>query len=273
MKKCPFDFLRKKPEAVESKEPIPLLEVFRLHPSGISIEKANNKLNGSANENAIKYCGPYIHANQAGWWINPGFDADITYLGNGEWREEYHSDYEPLHEMLIESNISKTDKFKNKGRTLIGKVWNIPDLFQIWTGCIFKTPPGWSLHIRSPINFTEVHKRPFWIQEAMIESDWLFYDIWMNLEFHQPNTTVKIRRDMWPPLAQIVPVKRESYHSNWTAKDEVMDSSNPSHKEVWDFWQEYNYQKWISEGEKDPTTYHRTRKIALRYLYPEDGSH
>jgi len=263
--KCPFNFPKKKPEEINSEC---WLKVFRLHPSGVGIEKANNKLNGDANEGAVKYCGPYIHANQAGWWLTSPVDVDITYRGNGKYDEKFYSEYEPLEKFVIKSSLRPNDKFRDEGRTLIGKGNAAPEVYQIWTGCIFRTPPGWGLHVRTPINFTEVHRRPFWIQEGMLETDWMAYDIWINLEFHTVNQTVSLRRNMWPPLAQIIPVRRESYQSKWSMTDEILDSSREDHKDVWDFWQEYNWRKWKAMGEKDTRTYHKTRKEAMRHLYP-----
>jgi hypothetical protein len=253
---CPFDKTEHPPEH--------FLKIYRLHPDGIKIEKANNKLSGSANAGAVKYCGPYIHANQSGWWIYPPFDVDLTYLGEGKWEETILSDYEPTHQIVIDSNVKPNDKFKDNRRMLVGKGLAAPEIYQIWTGCTFKTPPGWGLHMRTPVNFTEAFKRPFWIQEGILETDWLQYDIWINLEFHTVNQKACLRRNMWPPLAQILPVRRDSYQSNWSTSDEIIDSSNPDHEEVWTFWQDYNYAKWLSSGEKDPLTYHKMRKEKAR---------
>lgn len=263
--KCPFKFPSKKLEPIEGDH---TLRIYRLHPSGAIFEKANNKLSGDANEGAVKYCGPYIHANQSGWWVNPPFDMDISYNGDGTYTEKLLDDFENLENYVIRSNLRKEDKFRDVTRSLLGKGLAAPDVYQIWTGCVFRTPPGWCLHIRSPINFTESHKRPFWIQEGILETDWMAYDIWLNVEFIRPGELVKFRRNMWPPLAQIVPVRRESYHAKWEKSDEIMDSSKPEHKDVWDFWQEYNFRKWKLMGEKDTRTYHKTRKEALKSLYP-----
>jgi hypothetical protein len=83
---------------------------------------------------------------------------------------------------------------------------------QIWTGCIFETPPAWGLPLRSAINCADDR---FQVMEAMLETDWLQQDIWLNVAFHSPCERVELRRDSWPPLAQNVPVRRDAYEGAW----------------------------------------------------------
>jgi hypothetical protein len=130
----------------------------------------------------------------------------------------------------------------------------------IWTGCVFRTPPGWCLQIRSPINIAL--DTPFRVQEAILETDWMQYDIWMNLKFTRYNEWVSFRAGQTHPIAQLVPVKRESYDPKWRLEDNVFNSPDvPSDaaEQVFERWHEYNYQKWLRLGEKDSTTHNRQR--------------
>ncbi len=257
------------------------MSIYRLHPDGARFENAEPTRKGEAHKSqnevgALRFCGPFVHAGSCGVWAYPPVDMDITYLGDGQWDIEQLSEYTPLDGIVIKNNLRTEDKFRSiyrGGRISVGKVE--PDLIQIWTGCIFRTPPGWGLHVRQPINFPEAYNRPYHIQEGIIESDWLWYDIWFNIRFHRANEKAELRRDMWPPLAQLVPVRKEAY-AKCEIQDQILDRKTEDGGEVWDFWQEYNYQKWYAKNEKDSRTYNRTRKLLRgeerRNKSPGDGS-
>ena len=136
------------------------------------------------------------------------------------------------------------------------------NVLSIWTGCIFKTPPGWCLQIRSPINIDL--DQPYRIQEGMLETDWMQYDIWMNLKFFRYNEPVRLRRNQRYPLAQLVPVRRESYDGKWNLQDNTINCAGPEKEksiEIFDSWNLYNYKKWGSgNGEKDPATHNKERR-------------
>ena len=55
------------------------LEVWRLHPNGIKIVPADPRLLGEAPPGALKWCGPFLYANKAGWWVYPPADIDVVY--------------------------------------------------------------------------------------------------------------------------------------------------------------------------------------------------
>jgi hypothetical protein len=139
---------------------------------------------------------------------------------------------------------------------------------QIWTGCIFQTAPGWSLHLRSPINLPP---GPAHVMEAMIEADWLQYDIWLNLAFDRRDEVLSLRREGWPPIAQLVPVRRESYEAQWRLESEVVNRNSPEAEAVVDYFVEYNRRKFAGDGKdprshehptltKDSATYFKERK-------------
>jgi hypothetical protein len=152
------------------------------------------------------------------------------------------------------------------GRTKfsLGKVE--PGVAQIWTGLIFKTPPGWSLHIRSPIN---THPKAYRIMEGILETDWMQYDIWLNIVFDRPGKA-EFRRDGWPPIAQIIPVQRQTY-SPWSITVQDANRDDPDANQTLEFWMNYNEEKFGRGGQqyladgvsKDSTTFFRNRKRIL----------
>ena len=282
MSKCPFSIFHsnknrleeEKPSIIEDYTDNPFLRIRRLHPNqGARIVKANAKLKGpdgqcETNEwprkDALSKCGPYVHANQMGWWIFPGVDLDATYHGDGNWSLQEYTEFDknaeneflnslPPYEYKTESGEIKT--MRHEGRMHVNAGMADKNIIQIWTGCSFRTPPGWVLLIRSPINAEESYNRPYHIQEGVIESDWMDYDIWTNVVVNRVHETFSIRQDMWPPLAQIIPIRREAYEANWDVDDRVISGDDPE----WANWQDYNFKKWQQENEKESKTYFRER--------------
>jgi len=284
MSKCPFAMFHSnknrleedKPSLIEDYDGSPFLRIRRIHPTqGAKIFPANRHLRGPNGEcetegwpraDAVKRCGPYVHANSMGWWIFPGVDMDVTYHGDNNWEVHEYTTFDaeaekdfyktlPSYEYKTVDGEVKTFEHQNRGHVNAGLADK--NILQIWTGMIFRTPPGWGLLIRSPINAEESYDRPYHIQEGVIESDWMDYDIWTNLVFTRVHEKVQIRRDMWPPLAQIIPVRRESYEEKWAVDDRLMSADDPE----WASWQDYNYKKWQRQNEKDGKTYYKERAI------------
>jgi hypothetical protein len=247
------------------------LKVWRLHPSSCSIIRAERTLDGTAPRAAVRFCGPFTHANQAGFWVYPPVDVDIAWRGGDDFEWELLTPYPDLEEGLIRLLVAGEDGTGVDAwlpRTKF--TWGLVDegVVQIWTGCIFQTPPGWGLHLRSPINLPP---GPAHVMEAMIESDWLQYDIWLNIAFDREGETLSLRRDAWPPIAQLVPVRRESYEAHWQLESELMNRNSPGAEAVFEYFVDYNRRKFASGGKdrlspddptltKDSATYFKERK-------------
>tara|TARA_B100001094_G_scaffold298823_1_gene323008 strand:- start:1064 stop:2011 length:948 start_codon:yes stop_codon:yes gene_type:complete len=284
MSKCPFSVFHsnknrleeEKPSVIEDYTDDPYLRIRRIHPTqGSRIVKANSKLKGPDGQcetlewprkDALSRCGPYVHANQMGWWIFPGVDIDMTYHGDGAWDVNEYTKYDTEAEQKLYDDLpkyeyktedGKTGVFRSSPRAHVNAGLADKNIIQIWTGCIFRTPPGWCLLIRSPINACESYNRPYHIQEGVIESDWMDYDIWINVVVNRTHEKITLRQDMWPPIAQIIPVRREAYEANWAVDDRVISADDPE----WASWQDYNFKKWERENEKDSKTYFKERSI------------
>lgn len=250
------------------------LEIWRLHPGGVRIVAAEKTLGGTAHTEGVKWCGPFSTSNALGWWVFPPLDFDVLWRGGKTFEhkilQEYtDQDYHDLRGLIRpEDGVDPTVWSPPGGRTKF--TWGAvePGVAQVWTGCIFRTPPGWGLQVRSPINFPQ---RPFYIQEGILETDWLQYDIWLNLKFTRKNRWAFFRRNEFPPLAQLVPIRRDVYDPKWTATEGLINRDDPESEKIFKFWVNYNRQKYESGGnqfltpldlslKKDSTTYHRVRK-------------
>ena len=250
------------------------LKIWRLHPSGCPVVPAERTLQGTANRGAVRWCGPFTNANKSGWWLYSPVDIDIVWNGGKDFDYTLHTPYDDTDRHLVEFLADEEDRehmfrwLGPAGRTKF--TWGLLEdgVVQIWTGCIFSLPSEWGLHLRSPVNLP---RQPYYVMEAVIEADWLQYDIWLNLAFDRPGETARLRREGWPPIAQIVPVRRESYDARWSLDEETINRNSDEAERAFRFFVEYNRKKFAGEGTepiafsdppatKDPATYFKERK-------------
>ena len=230
------------------------LKIWRLNPKSIKVERAEKTLKNTANESGVKWCKSYSSVNEMGWWIYSPVDIDITWRGGKIFEHKLLEEWSPLEHQLLKSvsdsndNVNVEDFCPASGRShfTFGSV--DVGVVQIWTGCIFKTEPGWCLQIRSPINCPP---RDFYVMEGILETDWMQYDIWVNLVFTKENETIQIRKNSFPPLAQIIPIRRESVEGDWKIeKDTLINKDDPEDKDVIEYWLQYNHKKFSCGGKQ-----------------------
>jgi uncharacterized protein DUF6065 len=254
------------------------LRLWRLHPDGCPIRPAEKTLGGEADRDGVRYCGPFTNANKAGWWLFPPVDMDIVWRGGREFEWDVLTPYTNADELLIrllaDEEADAVDRWLLPGgrsKFTFGKVGE--GIVQIWSGCIFQTPPGWNLYLRSPANFPA---RPFRVMDAVLETDWLQYDVWLNLIFEREGTVAQLRRDGWPPLAHLVPVRRETHEVRWDLTEETISRNSPEAEAAFEYFVQYNKRKFASGGRnlleaenpelglKDSSTYYKEKKRMLR---------
>lgn len=249
-----------------------LLNIWRLHPKSVRLQAAESTLNGTANPDGVRWCKPYATANAAGFWLFPPIDIDILWKGDREFEYRFHEQWPASDHDLVQSLVNPTQPYnvemfcpRDGGRSKASFGTVDPAVVQMWTGCIFETPPGWCLHIRPPVNTPFPGYR---VMEGILETDWLQYDIWTNIVFEEKGRWIEFRKNQWPPLAQLIPMKRESVMHEWkTGTDEFLNRETPAGNRVTDFWLEYNHRKFGMGGKqplskdrtKDSATYHKVR--------------
>jgi len=252
----------------------PRLRIWRLHPNGIRLEQAKAGLLGGVHPEAMKYCGPFTTANKSGWWVYPPLDFDVCYHTNRLWEYRILSEYPDAEEQLLRRMRDKHGSksiHEVEGKLLLGphdlakRKFSFgvvePDVFQFSSGCIFQLPRGWALHISNPINVSG--DNPFLVQEAIIEVDWLPVDHWFNFKWipSRKGHWASIRRNQIAPIAQIVPVIRDSYDETWTVEDRILNESDTDSIAAYRSWDEFYFEKFVAKDmKKDPTTYWRKRK-------------
>jgi hypothetical protein len=257
------------------------LKIYKTHPKACRIEKAEKTLKNTADNNGIKWCMPYKIANQMGFWIYPPIDFEITWHGGKDFTyknyEDYDdSDYGIVHGMLRAPELAKSEKWNHLGIGRSKFTYGLVEagVVQVYTGCIFKTSPNWCMQIRSPINFPE--RQPYYVMEGILETDWMQYDIWINLVFTQKFKPLRFKPDDQNPIAQLVPVHRQSFTSDWDMNTKMINDDSHDAKSAARFYIDYNVQKFTSGGnnnisdydKKDSTTFVKQKQKNLN----KDGS-
>lgn len=241
---------------------------WKLHPKASKIAPAEKSCLGTANKSGIKWCGPYSAANSFGFWVYPPVDVEIFY--DGSKFSSIEEDYSNDDYILLKSLVKPEDKVNiekwcspHYGRTKFTYGEADKNVVQIWTGLILQTPPGYCLQIRSPINFP---KNDYHVMEGILETDWMQYDIWINL-ICDKNKKIIIKKDF--PIAHLVPIKRESIN-NWEIETETVNRKTRSSNSVFRYFIQYNRKKFEKGGNqlltadgsltKDSTTYFKEKK-------------
>jgi hypothetical protein len=259
------------------------LNIWRLHDASVRLDHAESTLKGTANADGVKYCGPFRQANSLGWWVFSGFDIDIIWRGHDKFEHKLYQPYPATDYKLVKGLCRPEDDIEierfcppRHGRTKLSWGQVEDNVFQFWSGCIFQTSPGWCLHVRDPVNFSGT--RPFRLMEGILETDWMYYDIWFNLVFTQKNRWARIRKESCIPLAQLLPIRRDTFDSRWEVdRDQTIGRGDPEAEKIFSYWLKYNRRKFCGRGNnplsatdpnirKDSATFWKERATAVRKL-------
>jgi len=82
-----------------------------------------------------------------------------------------------------------------------------PGGLQVWTGCIAKTAPGWSLLVRGVANLP--HSQSYQTLEGIIETDHWFGPLFDNVRILKTDIPIEFRSDV--PFLQVQPVRKDFY--------------------------------------------------------------
>jgi hypothetical protein len=129
-------------------------------------------------------CLPLLIANQAGWFLLNPYKVALTWLGGAS------IDSITVEYLSGQSPFSCSSHF---GSGIV--TWTIPYLF--------RTPPGFNLHVRGPANWPKDGITP---TEGIVETDWAQATFTMNWVLTRPNHTVVFEEG--EPICMIVPQAR-----------------------------------------------------------------
>jgi hypothetical protein len=101
----------------------------------------------------------------------------------------------------------------------------------VWTGCIAKSAPGWSLLVRGVANLPSASYQMF---EGIIETDHWFGPLFNNLRIIKTDIPVEFRSDV--PFLQVQPVHKDVYADKFLQNYAVKNFDQLSRQD-WDAFQ------------------------------------
>ena len=184
----PYEGLTSSPSSIES-DPSPRQRMLRYRLTGVPAElvpaSADRPWMSALQTTFANRCLPMRIANQDGWFVlNP---CSIRLLWNGG----------PLQEDL---QIDILDGLKTPALSHFGY-----GIVTFWIPYLFRTPPGYNMHVRGPVNFC---KDGICALNALVETDWAMASFPMSWKLTRPG--LPIRFEKGEPICMISPVKRGS---------------------------------------------------------------
>jgi hypothetical protein len=194
-------------------ETAPLIEFFQLVPSARLPRKADRAVGGTIPTRALRYCEAITSASGFGWYVFlpmrfkvmwDGHDMLWTYDGVDEWL--------PLSRATQYPGFSdRFDQYAPACAQGFSPTFLAPSIqpggLQIWTGCIAKTAPGWSLLVRGVANLSK--SLAYETLEGIIETDRWFGPLFDNIRLLKTDTPIEFRDDI--PFLQVQPVRKDVY--------------------------------------------------------------
>ncbi len=203
-----------------------LVEFFQLVPTDRPPRRADRAVGGAIPVRALRYCEAMTTASAFGWYVFipitfkvvwDGHDILWTYEGIDEWLPLTRETAQFPHFKGQFDKMAPPDVRGFAPPFLTASFQ--PGGLQIWTGCIARTAPGWSLLVRGSANFPK--SLSYQTFEGIIETDKWFGPLFDNIRILKTDVPVEFRRDI--PFLQVQPVRKERYSDkllqNYVVKD------------------------------------------------------
>jgi hypothetical protein len=206
--------------------PGPIVEFFQLVPNERPPRRADKAVGGVIPARALRYCEAITSASAFGWYVFlpvsfkvvwDGHDMLWTHDGVDEWLPLTRDGAQYPHFSEQFDNIAPPD-IRGFSPTFLGPSIQSGGL-QIWTGCIAKTAPGWSLLVRGVANLSK--SLSYQMFEGIIETDDWFGPLFNNIRIVKTDVPVEFRNDV--PFLQVQPVRKDfctdKFLQNFAVKD------------------------------------------------------
>jgi len=203
----------------------PIIEFFQLVSNSRPPQRADKSVGGIIPARALRYCEAITTASAFGWYVFlpvafkvvwDGHDMLWTYEGANEWMPLTRDAVQYPNFSVAFDQHAPSDIRGYAPPFLTPSVQ--PGGLQIWTGCIAKTAPGWSLLVRGVANLPQTLS--YQMLEGIIETDNWFGPLFDNIRFLKTDIPVEFRSDV--PFLQVQPVRKEHYSDkfikNFTTK-------------------------------------------------------
>jgi hypothetical protein len=216
----------------------PLVEFFQMVPNLRPPARADRAVGGVIPARALRYCEAITSASAFGWYVFlpisfkvvwDGHDMLWTYEGVQEWLPLTHEavQYPHFREQFDEIAPASVRGFSPPFLTPSIQ----PGGLQVWTGCIAKSAPGWSLLVRGVANLPSASYQMF---EGIIETDHWFGPLFNNLRIIKTDIPVEFRSDV--PFLQVQPVHKDVYADKFL-QNYAVKNFNQLSRQDWDAFQ------------------------------------
>jgi len=209
----------------------PLVEFFQLVPGGMPPRRADKSVGGIIPARALRYCEAITSASAFGWYVFlpisfkvvwDGHDMLWTYPGVDEWLA-LTRDAVQYPGFSAQFDQSAPAEIRGFSPPFLAPSIQ-PGQLQVWTGCIAKTAPGWSLLVRGVANLPE--SRAYQTLEGIIETDNWFGPLFDNVRLLKTDVPIEFRSDV--PFLQVQPVRKEDYADRFLQNFVVKDLADLS---------------------------------------------
>jgi len=204
----------------------PLIEFFQLVPTARPPRRADKAVGGVIPARALRYCEAITSASAFGWYVFLPVSFKVVWDGHDMlWTHEGVDEWLPLTRDGVQYprfseqfDEAAPPDIRGFSPTFLAPSIQ-PGGLQIWTGCIAKTAPGWSLLVRGVANLPKTLS--YQMFEGIIETDNWFGPLFNNVRIVKTDVPVEFRSDV--PFLQVQPVRKDFYADkflqNFTVKD------------------------------------------------------
>ncbi len=221
-------------EPTPAKKP-PLVVFHRLIEAARLPQRADRSAAGSLPTRAFRYCEPSTSASGYGYYVFPPISFSLLWDGRDiMWTFDGAPDWLPLKSVQFPGFRALFDSVAPQEIQEYAPPFLValqePGLFQLWTGIVARTAPGWSLLIRAPANIPRSGGyEPF---EGIIETDHWFGPLLTNIRLTKTDVPIDFRADF--PLLQVQPLPRHVYDDAALNSYELVPDLNQLTPEDWD---------------------------------------
>jgi hypothetical protein len=192
---------------------VPIVTFYQLVSGNHPPQRADRAVGGTIPARALRYCEAMTTAAGYGWYVFLPLRFKVVWDGHDIlWTCNGIDEWLPLHGAAqypgFRDHFDQVAPAHMRGfsPTFLARSAQ-PGGFQVWTGCIAKTAPAWSLLIRSVANLAK--SLSYEMFEGIIETDQWFGPLFNNVRIIKTDTVIEFRDDI--PLLQVQPVRKHTY--------------------------------------------------------------
>jgi hypothetical protein len=204
----------------------PLVEFFQLVANQRPPRRADRAVGGVIPARALRYCEAITSASAFGWYVFLPLSFKVVWDGHEMlWTYEGVDEWLPLTRDAVQyPHFSQQfDQIAPANVRGFSPTFLAPSIqpggLQVWTGCIAKTAPGWSLLVRGVANLSS--SASYSMFEGIVETDVWFGPLFNNVRIIKTDVPIEFRSDV--PFLQVQPVRKEVYRDNFLQNFRVKD--------------------------------------------------